>query len=128
MAPKRVPGYWKLDTSLLLYEMEKEEIRNVISEVIENNKNMDICISWEFVKYRVKQKCILIPLGVNKIKIIEYNTWSKTPRSYAIYALDIDPNNNFLNDLLLRYQTELCQMQRDFSSRNYDSNSCHMDC
>ena len=53
---KRGPGFWKLNTSLLANSDNMEKIRSEINTVLLENKDQEPKKTWEFLKFKVRQK------------------------------------------------------------------------
>ena len=52
---KRGPGFWKLNTSLLVDTNTVKNIKDYIIFIMNENVNLDPFQCWEFLKYKIKQ-------------------------------------------------------------------------
>ena len=74
---KRGPGFWKLNTSLLADSENIEIIRNEIVTVLNENNNLSSVNKWEFLKFKVKQKCVQIASKRKKYENYDWLIWRK---------------------------------------------------
>ena len=111
--PKRGPGFWKMNTSLLLHECNRQEIRKVIRSTIESHPDMNVCNLWEYVKYSVKQKCIELSSKVRKDLKDNFQLLSKSIERLQT-EFDKNPDDKDLEKSLLNKKTELTKIQEEF--------------
>ena len=54
--PKRGPGTWKLNTSLLKEEEYKQKIKSLITEVWDTSSGiLDLGLRFDWLKYKIRQ-------------------------------------------------------------------------
>ena len=111
--PKRGPGFWKMNTSLLSQEYNREQIRKVIISTIKLHSHMSVCNLWEFVKFKVKQKCI--ELSSKNRRDLKHD-FQLLAKSIEMLQNDFDqnPDDHDLEKLLLNKKAELTKIQEEF--------------
>ena len=55
IAPKRGPGYWKLNTEVLTNDQYKKELEQVIGAYINNNETTSSQEQWEMIKIKIRE-------------------------------------------------------------------------
>ena len=110
--PQRGPGFWKLNTSLLSVSHYKTEIQQIIRSVIQDNKNMKNDKLWEFLKYKVREKCISISSTHKKESKIQYAALTKDIERIQSY-LTITPSNPELIEELASKEADLQRMHEE---------------
>ena len=110
--PKRGPGFWKLNTSLLSNPSYKSDIRQTIQSVIQENRDMEVDKLWEFLKYKVKEKFIFISSNRKKEIKIRCDALSKDIEHIQTLLTD-NPGDNYLNEQLVCKEAELQRVHEE---------------
>ena len=110
--PQRGPGFWKLNTSLLSISSCKTEIQKTIKSVIQENSNMKADKLWEFLKYKVKEKCILISSSHKKETKSKYNALTKDIERIQAF-LSVNPNDFKQKEELVSKEADLQHMHEE---------------
>ena len=69
--PKRGPGYWKLNTTLLQNPLYCQDIKGIINSTISDEHliNVNLSVKWDILKKRIKQYTIIT--SINKTRTIK---------------------------------------------------------
>ncbi len=55
---KKGPGYWKLNSKLLVHPDYRKLIENIVNDCMTNYNNLDKRVLWELIKIRIKEESI----------------------------------------------------------------------
>ena len=110
--PQRGPGFWKLNTSLLSNSAYRQDIKQTIQSVIQQNSDMEVDKLWEFLKYKVKEKCILISSNHKKKIRIKCDALAQDIERIQAFLTD-NPDDINLKNQLTDKEAELQRMHEE---------------
>ncbi len=92
---KKGPGYWKLNSKILVLPEYRKLIENIVNDCMTNYNNLEKRILWEIIKIRVKEESIKFGIArakLNRDKISKLQNELDTLNKQADEGNNIDKN------------------------------------
>lgn len=118
---KRGPGLWKLDVGLLERDAVVEEISTLIKSLEVETQGQNPQESWEFLKFKVREKFISIKSRINKERNEEINFLRKEIKR-LVGQEDLD---ELEVELLSQFRRELYSLERHEEYKCYLRSKCN---
>lgn len=113
--PRRGPGLWRMDNSLLADEKYIEEISDLLESLIRESEDSDPSAKWEWMKFRIREKSMELEAKTRRQQRKEEKELNKT---LAALIEDKDKGQDISEEEIASVKRELQELELARAQKN----------